>query len=800
MLFTFTLSFKAGEVYIEDYDGDGYLIYDGTSDYLTINSEYDYQDMQFRGLWVSNFAGDISSYSTEAAFKKEMTTLLDIMEFYHLNALIFHVRTHNNALYDSKLNARASFWSRVKFDQFDPLEWLIDETHKRGIEFHAWMNPYRVKNSSNSYISGSDPQSNPASNPDNLLVCSSVTILDPGKEVVKSFLISTVLEFLNKYDVDAIHFDDYFYAEGCNDDKTYNENNPNGLNKADWRRNNVNEFIRRLSIQIKAFNERNNKSVQLGISPPGGWKNGNGKVTYDEDGHAVTNGTLGNGFTSYGDYLYADSKAWVDNEWLDYICPQCYHDIQNGYFAETTDWWNKVVKFSNTNLYIGIGFYGPSNSWQDPYELRNELFWLNKLENVRGYAIYAYSALKKAYNATNTLKKGQIDRAYRDILSKPTNLPILRRYEFDLPKISEIEVKRSDTSITFTFTKDSRAKYYLVYKDNTEIVNEIARTWGEVSGDKVKITVSSECENTYIVVPVGFDNRLGEAKTISKDEISLEYEVRFINDGEVLRSYFVKAGESVNPQFDIDYDKYDIEYSCDFSNINSNLDVLVTFLEKVRMVFVLYLDGEEYKTKEFKYSDDLTSEVLAFIPDVLGKEIIGLKEVDSDNYVVEYRDIKFTVRFFDSYGDLIDTCEVLYGETPNYPTPPSLEGYKFVSWSNDGVVTSDLDLYPKYQELILVTLLDEEGRILSQEYYEENDSVDLRSILSDKNYEFYIGDEKISDKYIVKENVIITCVEIKEINEPIDYKSGCKKASIINYYYLLGVLGALLVLRRRNEL
>ena len=796
----FGLTFKAEEVPIKDYDGEGYLIYDGTDEPLTINSEYNFEEKQFRGLWVSNFAGDVSSYSTEAAFKKEMTTLLDTMEYYHLNALIFHVRTHNNALYDSKLNARASFWSRVKFDQFDPLEWLISETHKRGIEFHAWMNPYRVKNSSNSYISGSDPQSNPASDPDNLLVCSSVTILDPGKENVKSFLISTVLEFINKYDVDAIHFDDYFYAEGCNDDKTYNENNPNGLNKADWRRENVNDFIRRLSVQIKSFNLRNNKSVQLGISPPGGWKNGNGKVTYDNNGHAITTGTLGNGFTSYDDYLYADSKAWVDNEWLDYICPQCYHDIQSGHFAETTDWWNKVVKYSDTNLYIGIGFYGPSNSWKDPEELKNELYWLNKLENVKGFAIYAYSALKKAYTGSNSLKKGQIDRVYRNILSKPTNLPTLRRYEFNKPQISEVLLTSDNSNFTFRFNNVLDAKYYLVYKDTTDISNLITRTWGEVSDNEVVLTVNEDCESNFIIVPVGFDNRLGEETIISKDDI--KYKVTFTSSGKILKEYYVKSGETLEPVFDIDYSIYDVEYSSSYTNVTSNMTIEVTFIKKIEYVTVKYLDGDTYKEMEVEKTTDFESEALKLVPIVTGKRASGLIETSPDYYEVVYTDLVYSVTFLDFDGNVISLQEVKYNEKPIYPNLIEDERFIFLGWDYLGSITNDIVIWPLVEKNIKVTLVNYNNEVIRVDYYKKGEVLNLRTLLDvdfDGVYVYFIDKKMINDDITLESDLVIECHKSVAMNcEPIK-KKGCK-AGAISYYYLIGLLGVLVIFRRRKEI
>src|SRR5690606_14527091 len=127
----------------------------------------------------------------------------------NINALIFHVRTHNNALYDSDLNPKASWFSNVNFANFDPLMWLINATQARGIEFHAWLNPYRY---GTNYV-GTMPLDNPASNINNVLTNpndSALRILNPGLPSVRDFIVDTVVEIIETYPVDAIHFDDYF--------------------------------------------------------------------------------------------------------------------------------------------------------------------------------------------------------------------------------------------------------------------------------------------------------------------------------------------------------------------------------------------------------------------------------------------------------------------------------------------------------------------------------------------------------------------------------------------------------------
>ena len=786
----------AEEVKIPEYGGSGYLIYEGTSNYITIDTDYNYEEFQFRGVWVSNFAGDISNYSTEEQFKKDMTAVLDNMEYYHLNALIFRVRTHNNALYDSKLNPRASFWSKVDFNTFDPLEWLINETHKRGIEFHAWMNPYRVASSSNTYKTGTIPQSNPQNNPDNLLKNSSTTILDPGKEVVKSFVINTCLELVNKYDVDAIHFDDYFYIEDCDDSKTYAENNPNGLNKADWRRENINDFVRRLSKQLKAYNERTGKSVQLGISPTGTWQNGNGKVTYDENGIAVTNGSLGTGNASYGEYLYCDSKNWVDNEYLDYLCPQVYHDMQNGWFAETSTWWNDISKNSKTNMYIGIGFYGPTNNWKDPDEFYNEMHYLNKLENIKGIAIYCYKTIKNAKSGSNKNKQTQINKIYDEVFAKDCYLPVLRRYDYaKLGSIDNLVLTKSEDKVNLTFDKLDGARFYIVYKDEVNLNNLLVQTSGEVNDNKVTITLDSVDATKYIVVPLSYNNEFGESKEISKDDVT--YIVEFVSEnGELLKTDYTNNGKVNVPSFDIDYEKYEVEFSCDLDKITGNTTITVKFIEKIKYVNVEYLDGDNLVKKEFVFSENLENEVKEFIPEVVGKSYKELVQVDDENYKVEYEVNKYIVNFLDEKGDVFNTQTVEYGAKPEYPNH-EFDGYKFNGWDYLDVITIDIDIKPILVKLHKVTFVNEDNETIKELEVENEETINLSEIISGE-YEFYLNENSVTGSVKVTSDLIIKVVEKKNIEEPIIVdKSGCNAQSIINIIYMINIFGALLILRKR---
>ncbi len=262
------------------------------------------------------------------------------MEWHNLNALIFHIRIDNDAIYYSSMNPWSSWFTVYGEDPgWDPLEWVIEETHKRGIEFHAWMNPYRITASGKKGVTAAKvaskiPSYNIGSNPDNLLVSSETygTILNPGIPEVRTFIVDTCMEVIEKYDVDAIHFDDYFYISSVDDEREYQKYNPNNLKKDDWRREQVDLFIKELSEEMRAYNKEHNRFVQLGISPSGIWKSAGDSsyVKYDENGTAITNGSgTYSTFEHYGEYLYSDTKKWCDEEWIDYILPQTYWGISH---------------------------------------------------------------------------------------------------------------------------------------------------------------------------------------------------------------------------------------------------------------------------------------------------------------------------------------------------------------------------------------------------------------------------------------------------------------------------------------
>ena len=211
-------------------------------------------------------------------------------------------------------------------------------------------------------------------------------------EKVRNFIVDTVIEFLEQYDVEAIHFDDYFYtnmgASGSLDGEftildeqdqityeDYIKKNPgcnyhsnNSTEKANWRREQVNLLIKKLYIEIGNYNKKYNKKVQFGISPTGVCKNGDGKVTYGMNKNAVTTGSLTWWSQHYALHVFADTLKWVNNGWIDYILPHPYLAFDHPYmgFGNVMSWWDKVVEYKSVNLFAGIGLF-IANAESDAY-------------------------------------------------------------------------------------------------------------------------------------------------------------------------------------------------------------------------------------------------------------------------------------------------------------------------------------------------------------------------------------------------------------------------------------------------
>ena len=402
------------------YDGKPVKYYD-TNKTVEIPEKYIEKDNELRAVWISSIINSFEPSSDPAIMKKNLIKVLDTVELLGLNAVIFHVRTHNNAFYKTKYAPiDEKYGTFEQMEKWDWLNWFISECHKRNIEFHAWLNPYRIIMTSTKYYTQEEVQEmykdyplNPASKADNIYLSYYSgnrygAILDPSKEEVRNYIIDVVKEIVQNYDVDGIHFDDYFYTK-CNitptilDDTDQSEyerqiisynldyDKNSEKDKEDWRRENVNKLIQGLHKTLSDYNRQNNKSIQFGISPSSVYKSGDG---------SVESGSRTNSSGHFGAHLYCDTLKWVQNEWIDYIMPQVYGGFtnENISFADITSWWNKAVEGTRVNLYFGIGIANSlknsGTAWEtQPYELLNQLKYLQGLKNCQGVSYFSFTSL-----------------------------------------------------------------------------------------------------------------------------------------------------------------------------------------------------------------------------------------------------------------------------------------------------------------------------------------------------------------------------------------------------------------------
>ena len=339
---------------------------------------------EMRGAWIATVANiDWPSQRnlTSKAQREEMRKMLDNLAKSNINAIVMQIRPTADAFYPSALEPW-SHWLTGKqgvrpADYYDPLEFIIHEAHKRCIEVHAWLNPYRVTNSSNINILSKDHIY--FKNKNLFVKYGDKYYFDPGLDETRAFLNRVVQDVVERYDLDAIHFDDYFYPykeknQDFPDDISF-MNNPRGYapnQRNDWRRNNVDLVIAELQQTIKSIKPW----VEFGVSPFGVWRNDNVDQNYDD--------------------LYADILKWLKEGSIDYVVPQLYWEIGKKVadYEVLVKWWSE--NSYGKNLYVGLyasqlGSTSAPEAWRKGNELMRQLRMNRNYPQVDG-AVYFSAA------------------------------------------------------------------------------------------------------------------------------------------------------------------------------------------------------------------------------------------------------------------------------------------------------------------------------------------------------------------------------------------------------------------------
>ena len=350
-----------------------------------------------KGLWVATVSNiDFPSKPglSAAELRAEIDTIVNNAYEWGFNAIFLQVRPKSDAVYYSSIFPSSDCIVEKQGDKLplDCLEYFITAAHSRGIELHAWVNPYRITQSGQVGHNLSQlAESNPARIHPEWVVKHSdgAAYYNPGIPEVRKLIIDGILEIVNNYNIDGIHFDDYFYPYNDSskfaDSKEYEKYKTEGQSLADWRRSNNDALVSQTAAAIKAAKS----SVAFGISPSGVWA-------------LKTNNSLGTDIKSSSEsyyQVYADTRKWVLNEWIDYICPQIYWEIGHSTapFKPITDWWNDLVSQTKVKLYVGIAAYKGASvaAYKSPSEIQNQLKYLNTKDHVSGVVFFSYKDVAK---------------------------------------------------------------------------------------------------------------------------------------------------------------------------------------------------------------------------------------------------------------------------------------------------------------------------------------------------------------------------------------------------------------------
>ncbi len=408
---------------------------------------------EFRGVWIATVA-NLDWPIRDAAPDQQkalLVLMLDRLKDAGINAVFFQVRSESDAMYDSPIEPW-SYWltgrqGRAPDPWYDPLAFAVDEAHKRGLELHAWFNPYRAYRGSGYTPS---PLHVTQTHPEWLLWFGNIRVLDPGRAAVRDYVTGVVMDVVRRYDIDGVHFDDYFYPYPPNeisseDAATFAEEGRGFSSLFEWRRDNVNIFIAQLADSIR----HEKPAVKFGISPFGIWKNGVPQGIRGLDAYNV---------------IYADATAWLAAETIDYLVPQLYWPFGGAQdYAKLAPWW--VEQINGRHLYIGHGLYRA-----DSRTFSSMLFAPEEIpEQVRfnrGFLDILGSVFFRARNITHFPSQGIVDAFKMDLYRHPALTPTMAWKVADVPGVpANLQLDwTGDTELTLSWDRVEGARRYAVYR------------------------------------------------------------------------------------------------------------------------------------------------------------------------------------------------------------------------------------------------------------------------------------------------------------------------------------------------
>ena len=471
---------------------------------------------EFRGAWIQCVNGQFQGIGTKQ-MQQTLTYQLDELQKDGVNAIIFQVRPECDALYPSKYEPWSRFLTGTQgmapSPYWDPLQWMIDQCHKRGMELHAWINPFRAKTKVTKQLASSHIA---VQRPDLVFPYDGQYILDPAKQTNRTYICKVTADILRRYDVDGLHIDDYFYpypAAGnvIPDQQEYNANSRGFHNIGDWRRDNVNLFIKELHDTIQAIKPW----VKFGVSPFGIYHNQSS--TTQSEMYSKIPGSNTRGLQNF-DQLYADVLLWVDKGWIDYCVPQLYWEIghKSADYETLIKWWSKNA--ANRPLFIGEDIERTAKYNQQAQ--KNTLH--SQLPNIQGTVLwYAKAAVDNVGNYGTNLR----NYYWKDTVLQP-EMPFISKKAPS--KVSKIKPEwTSDGYVLFwqepkSKSWDETATRYIVYRfgakdkidtdDTSHIVAITRNPWYKLPYNDGK----EKC--IYVIAPL---NRIDNIGAWAKKKVKL---------------------------------------------------------------------------------------------------------------------------------------------------------------------------------------------------------------------------------------------------------------------------------------